>query len=371
MSASDPHEAEPPRGGLVARADAAARAREARLAGVADELHRPAPLRLDDATRSAVARMLDRLVDGIEQDLRARLMRLLGADAPAELAIPRIAIARPLLATACLPDDGALLATLLRRHEEHRLIHALRRGAAAPGGGERGGDALLDHPDADVAAAAHALLLAEAGRYDDFLDPLVTRGELPAETHHALAWGVAAGLRHYLVATHGLGALAVDHAIAQAVGHALAGLDEEQAPAALAMRLARALARAGALDDVAIVDMLAAGHPLIFVASLATRVGIAFADAWDMAVDGGGDRLGVLLRAAGVARDEAVASLALLRAADGRDAAAAGAAIQSLAAGYALLDAGTADEAVRRWRLEPCYRRAIEALDRSDRKVAA
>jgi hypothetical protein len=239
-----------------------------------------------------------------------------------------------------------LIDLLLRRAEEHRL----HRSSA-------GENALLvelaGNPDEAVAREAMALLIAQNGRLDGFGEPVLRRGDLPAELEHHLVWTVAAALRRYMISRHGAEPAVCDAAVSAAASRVLARHDEGETAEARAMRLALALRAAGLLDQPGLLaHALTQGSLPLFLALLALRTGLGVAAVWELLSAASGPVL--LLRTAGLARDEAAAILL-----------AWGLPEPALAAALDRLDA-TGVEAARSlltlWQADPGYRAAVARL---------
>jgi uncharacterized protein (DUF2336 family) len=155
----------------------------------------------------------------------------------------------------------------------------------------------------------------------------------------------------------------VDPLIARAADGALAGYDESETLAELALALARALWAAGRLDDGLVVEALTAGHAGFAIAALAVRAGIPFDAAWDMAFDRGAGRLLLLCRAADVAPARA-ADLALRLARGDAD----DEALADLLDAYDGTPPQQAAAAIALWRLDPVYLASITELARGRRR---
>lgn len=347
---------------LASAARAADGARE-RLATSLVDLFLPGETRLSDQQRTTIARILGALVTAVEDEFRRRLIDTMDEAAQPELAAAlataRIEIAAPILERGRLLRDHGLVAVLLRRADEHRLATALSR-IGEYHGGEGSGliDRLLDHRDPRVAAAAMALLIAESRRYDRFGDPVVARTDLPAELQHRLVWWVAAALREYMIERHALDPAAADRPLAIAATAMLSAYDEGETLEGRSFELASRLHRDGELDDVFLSDALSEGRLALFVAALGLRAGIDGDAAWEMVADPTGSRLAVLLRAIECSRAIAGDILVRLATAEGRHE-------EQWAehfGAFDLLDAERARDALRPWRLDADYRRAIAAL---------
>ena len=287
--------------GGAARLLAAARER---LSVAAADLALPDPLRLSEWHRGTISSLLDGLVRGIEDELRAALAsRLADRDTVhAALTSAHVAIAAPILARGDTLREPALIAALIRRAEEHRLHRAT------------GGECVLlvelaGDGQEEIAGEAMALLIAQSGRLDRFQEPVMARTELGAEMQHALVWTVAAALRLYLVDRQHVDPVAADQAVAAAAGQMLAGYDEGQRVDAIALRLAARLCRHRRLDDALIAQALAEGNLPLFLAGLSVRSGLDPDSVWEVLSAPGGSGAPLLLRAACIGRAEAGAIL--------------------------------------------------------------
>ncbi|MBA4094687.1 MAG: hypothetical protein C0489_11445 [Candidatus Accumulibacter sp.] len=355
---------------LIAGARRAAWGAPERLANIVTDLFLPESPRLSDRQRATMTQLLAKLIAAIEDDLRQRLLVTLSPDTPAELsaslAAGRLAIAAPILDRAGLLRDPELVRVLLRRAEEHRLVTALHLTAIAEQEAEQATepglvDELLQTPDAELAAAVMALLIAESRRFDRFQDPLLARTDLAAELQHALVWRVAAALRAYIVEEQRADPALADRAIAAATSGVLAGYDEGATLEARAMVLARHLHLLGTLTDKLVLRAAKEGRVTLLAAALAVRAGIDFDAAWDMLSDGEGHRLTVLLRAIDMDRSNAAELLFRLASVAARPD--AGDEVVAQLEAFEALSPDHAREEVLPWRMAEGYRRAIAELD--------
>lgn len=335
------------------------RARD-RSAAILADLFVPPSLRLTDWQRTSVAALLEKLVRAVEDDLRARLAERFPADSNdalnAALVSPHVEIALPVLIRFRALRDPELVAAAWRRTEEHRL-HRLR---TAPGPEVDLLAELVGDSDEGVAAEAMALLVAQSRRFDRFDEPVMARTELSAEIEHRLVWSVAAALRSYLIRHHSIAPAIADEALAEAADAMIAEHDEGDSLEARAFRLAVRLRESGRLDDILLGrTRREAGLPLL-VAGLAARASQSYAAAWEIVSDPDGRGAALLLRAGGVAREASAAILFDLQPlwhSDGES--------EPLGAQLDLYDSlasSAAREALRLWRADPAYRRAIAAM---------
>jgi len=322
----------------------------ARVAAAMADLALPEAFRLSDRQRVTLSHLLRRLVGDVEDELRSALAaRFAAHDSEplrAALSSASLPIAIPVLEGGGALADPALFALLLRRAEEHRLARAAPDRQLLT--------ALAGDSDEAVAAAAVSLLIAESRRLDAFHEPLLAGGDLPAEVAHGLAWTVAAALRTYLVARHGIAPAAADEAVTEAATAWLGRYDEGLGADALARRLALRLEERGRLDDALLVQAVAEGALPLFLAGLSLRTGLDLQALWELLPDSAGRGPAIVLRAAQVGR-EAVAAMMLHLA--GREDA-----IGAQLDGYDSLDPEEARRHILLWRLDPAYRAAVARL---------
>ena len=160
---------------LLADAARAAHSGRKRLAALVD-LFLPDDMRLSDYQRVTIRQFIVRMVTAIEHDLRHRLLMAsdgrLSPELQAALASARVSLALPVLERARALHDVELVSLLLARVEEQRLSSALRLDDR---GGGKLAAALLSDPDAQVAGAAMALLIAESRRQFVFEEPVLAQ----------------------------------------------------------------------------------------------------------------------------------------------------------------------------------------------------
>lgn len=281
----------------------------ARLAAVAADLFVPASHRMSDRVRAYMSTMLDSVAGAFERELRL-LLQPCFADRPelvASLASRSVEIAMPLLHDARILAHAPLIRIVLRRAEEFVLSRRIAPHANGAGG-------FTDDPDPDVAAAALALAVADARRIDRFGAPALLPDDLPADVAHWLVWQVAAALRHYLCAHHGITSVEADAALTQGAAHVLARHDEGAGLRRACARLASLLAAKDRADGALLCATLESGQVGAFTASLALAAALPDEEAWNLVADPGDGRLAIVLRAACIDRDAAAGILLALTA---------------------------------------------------------
>lgn len=333
-----------------------AAARE-RFAVAATDLLLPDRARLTEWQRLTAGSLLTRLVASIEDDLRARLaVHFADHEAlHAALASAHVPIALPILERAQALGDAELTTILVRRAEEHRFWKA-----GAPTGRDDYLFQLVRDADEALAAEAMELVIARSRRFDRFQEPVLGQVELPADVQHRLVWLVAAALRQYVVQHHL--AVGVDAAVEVAASAIVAGYDEGQSLESAALLLARRLHRSGRLDGGALARIIGDGMLPFFLAGLATLCALDMAAAWEVLSDPRGRGPALLLRAAGLGRDEAAEVLLALGARGPLLSGAEGDAVAAQLELYDTVDRPSAQEVLRLWQANPAYRASVARL---------
>lgn len=345
-----------------ARGDAArllhAAARE-RLKVVMTDLFLPAHLRLSEWQRTAMSALLERLVQSVEEELRADLGRHFPLATHAEVHGALVGdqgpVAQSILEDTAALRDPVLVALLLRRVEEHRLR---RNGHSTPAAPEGLFGELVHDADETIGEAAMAVLIAQSRRVDRFHEPLLPSHELPAEVQHRLVWSIAAALRTYLIERHAVLPDEADDALATAANQCLSAHDEGESLEARCLKLVSVLDERGRLDGPFLVRALPEGGLTLLLAALALRCALLPDAVWELAFEPLGRGLPLLLRAAGLERAEVGEILVAIHGNAGADDDA------QLVRQLDLFDSTSHDEArrtLRLWRADPLYRLAAEA----------
>jgi len=290
-------------GARIAAGQAARGRAEARLSAAITDLFLPDHVRLDERTRLALARMLAAIVGALDTDIRRHAARILAgqqAEARAEALLAGTGGVQARLAEAGLLGDRGLIEELVARVRCDLIADALPVAIGAPDQASllvR----LTEVEDGVVAAAAKQLLGAETRRRLATESGALAGSELPAELHHRLVWWVAAAIREAAVASVGADA-GTDRAIVDAAQRSLAAHDEGDRAEAVAMRLALAIdARADELGPL-LVEAVGDRRLTLFIAVLARAGGMDFPVVRALVIEPEGDRLWLMLRAAGLDR---------------------------------------------------------------------
>lgn len=339
---------------ILARAAAAERRAEARLATAIDDFLLAENDRLDDRTRAAMSALLEGAVRAIEREIAGHAARQLG-DGAVAAGDGATTLAR--LLDAGLLRDRELIGELLGQVRLDLLGESLLANRA-PGTQPVLLARLGACEDGVVASAARDYLLADGRQRDS----AAARGsDLPAALHRRLVWWVAAVLRERHPGEPGQQA-AIDRALTGAAQRRLAAHDDGDRLDRAAIRLAAAIdARPDERAEL-LIEALGEGHAALFVAVAAHAFGIDFAEARGLTLDPEGDRLWLALRAHGFDRATiARIGLALADADPRRDIEAFADELDAIAA----VPVEAAGAVLAPLALHPDFRAALRALDRN------
>lgn len=345
---------------LLARGAADDVCADRRVSAAIDDFFVEEQARLDDRVRAALAESLVGITAAIEAELRQHAGRLLIGRAEPELA-NRLVSDPPTVHTALtragLLRDDELMRELLARVRQEILCEALSPVAPDDPDTPSFVARLVGSPDGIIAAAATALLAADARRRAGIEPHAAMRSDLPAELHHRLVWWAAAAVRQSLPASP-----ALDRALTEAALRSLAAHDEGDRLEAAAMRLAAAIGAQSHELPGFLIEALGDRRIALFVALLAHALGFGYALARDIVLDPVPDRLWLVLRAVALDRAAIAAiGLALCEADPRRDVEGFADQLDSIAA-IAPEEARTALAALS---LHPDFRAAVLELARA------
>ena len=344
---------------LLARAAAAAVRSDVHLASAIQDFFLADEDRLDDRTRTATAATLRAILHSIAHDLTGHAAEQLAGHSvePFTAGLPHHAAAGALVhrlyASGLLRDRG-LMEELFAQAGQDILNDALLANRA-PGAMPSLLPALSVGSDEGLAHAATAYLRAENARRAG------GRSDVPGPLHERLTWWMAAALRETWSAGP-LGRTAIDRAIAGAAQRTISANRDDDRLEAAANRLAALLAADAADLPERLVRSLEEGHLALFVALLAQALTVDPHEVRALLLDPAGERLSLVLRAAGLDRPSIAQVGFLLADADPRrniDA------FADMLDDVATIAAEDAAEALALLVLPADFRAAVRALDRA------
>ncbi|WP_375250699.1 DUF2336 domain-containing protein [Sphingomonas sp.] len=344
---------------LAIRVAMAERRADARLETVAADVALPERERLDDRTRTAVTRLVEVTVAAIEQDIAGHAARLLaaeGGDAVLRVLTVNAPSTLARLGAAGLLRDPDLIGEFLMQARVDLIDEALLANRA-PGAMATLLARLTESADGVIRQRALAYLVADSRRR---LPGAPRRADLSTAAIHRLAWSIAAVLREQIgiEAVDGM----IDRALVEATERSLAAIDDSEKLDTLATHLAIAIDARGDTLPILLLDALAEARMTLFIAIVAQAIAVDAEDVRALMLDVDSDRAWLLLRAAGLSRDQIAQIGWLLSEADAmRDSETLADAIDSVAR----IEPHHAMQAFVPLSLHPDYRRAIRGLSRS------
>ena len=309
-----------------------------RLASVRRDFFLDPAHRLTEQERALMTAMLNDLLGSVSG-------ALLAAVSAPPILLPDNTSLTLRLSAAGLLDREELVSLLLQRADEHRIASAFA-GRAGPRNLPLL-PRLVGDKDAQVAAAAMALVVGRGQRRDAFGQPRIELADLSATEAQSVAFAVAATL-----AEVGSGGR---RALADAANAVVSGLDQSQSLDTAVNDLALALEAAGRMDDKTLETVMEDGEAVLLAALLARRAKISAETGWGYLVGGQDGGLALLARMAGLARPSAARLIAEF-------AALSGASVEEEAARFDELGDEVVEAALAWWRLPPPLRDAATAL---------
>jgi len=359
---------------LLALAETRSRESRQELFDNVSELFIAEENRLSDRERALLRGILENLIADVEFAVRAALAeRLSDMDAaPAELvemvANDDIEVARPVLLRSRLLRDPQLIAIVRERGREHALAIAERDPLSAAVGDALVAtedadviERLLDNPSAELSRAAMTYLVTEAERVDRFREPLVRRADLPPDLAMRLYWYVSAAWRRHILETHAISAHQLDPAMQAATRSAAESAGPSSGEAA--RELTRQLDTERQLTPELVVTLFRERRHLAAIGGLARLGRLDERVVRHILIDGGGEPLAVLARAAGFGRETFGRLYLVVRGLVRRGQGAGD--LNEMLAYHDRVSEEQAEVVLTYWRRDPGYVEAIGTLDRA------
>jgi len=319
---------------------------------------------LSDRESALISEILCKLIDDVDTSVRRTLAERLSdrSDAPRELIVQlandEIAVARPLLIDNPLLDEPDLIEIVRHRSREHRMAVALRGGIGAPvsdalvATGDGGViKALLENESATISQLAFEYLVEQARRTDEFHEPLIDHRALPTDLASKVYWWVSADLRDRIVGKFDIDPLALDETLQVAVRDMIAEADD-YAETGKANELVEHLWRSNALDSKLLIQVLREGEIPLFEAMYAKITQLTTAKIKTLLYEPGGEQLAVASKAARISKPDFASIFLLSRQGRPGDQTVDPEELSKVLAYYDTLNAETAKDEVRNWRLD-------------------
>ena len=331
---------------------------------------------LSDHERSLITDILSKLLHDVEMTVRQAIaerlchLKTIPRDLVVLLANDDIQVAEPILQRSRVLRDPDLMEIILHRSVEHRLAIAAREGvsetvsdALIAGGEEDVIETLLRNDDAALSRQASEYLVDESRRSDRFQEPLMRRSDLPPELAQRMFWWVSAALRRYILANFTIDEATLDDVIQDSAQAGPNGSSRRKTARTEAEKLAERLQEQGELSEQFLLRSLRRRHVSAFVAALARMADLDLATARRIVFDEGGEPLTVVCKALSIDRAVFASIFLLTRQAVEGGGAKAPTVIENMLRIYDGLAPDAAGRALRFWRRDADYLKAISAVD--------
>lgn len=315
-----------------------------RLATVRADFFLPEQERLTEQERALMTTMLDDLVTGLADSIGAEIGGDLGGE-------PTWVVGE--LMKAKLVDRPGLVALLLARADEQRIMAAIRGRAGLVKGGVA--QQLAGDTDGAIAEGAMALVVARGRRRDRFGRMRIEFDDLAPDDAVALVHAIAAALALRFSSFDPQ----AHRRLPDAADRLASRHDSRARLEARVAQLASVLDQRDRIDEPLLLAMAADGDVSLLVHCLALRASIDRDVAWSAMVHGGDGQMVLLLRLARVGRDTSARLLAELDGLVGIDDP-----VGELARYDRLSEASLAD-ARHWWQAAADYRLAVNALEKA------
>ncbi len=345
------------------------------LAETITDLFSPHGRTISDRERVLMFDILRKVVHDVEMSVRQRVSERLADldDVPhdliRDLANDTLEVAFPILTRSPILQNADLIEIVRHRSIEHKVAVAMRfslsesvSAVLAEVGDTNVIETLLRNPNAQIAETTMRYLVEESRRVDTFQEPLLQRRELGPDLARRMFLWVSAALREHIIRQFNLDTAEVDRLLAAAAAEAAVESCSDNEPTA-AERLVEEIDEAQMLDPDLLVQALTVGEVTLFVSMIARATGLKDRDTRRLLFDGNGESLAILCRAISIDRATFATiqdTIAVGTETNGRQRPDERTKALALFDRIALEDA---ERVVHRWRLDPEYVAAIDALE--------
>lgn len=324
---------------------------------------------LSERERALMNDILRQLVHEVEVSVRKHLAIRLSdmAEAPHDLVLTLANddadVAHPILLHSTVLRDAELIEIVRHRTLQHQLAVAMRENvsealaeALVESGETSVVTALLENPDARIAAGTMEYLVEQSRRVDAWQNPLVHRADLPAPLARRMFWWVSAALRVHIAANYALDPGDLDDLLEAAMDDVTrhGGGAAPEVPSA-ADRLADQLveSQGGAAD--LLVRLLRQGEVTLFESLMARMSRLRPVLMRRMIYEPGGEGLATVCRAIDLDKGTFGSIWVLSRRARGADAAREREELAGALGFFDRIDRPAANRILQRWRRNPDY----------------
>lgn len=331
--------------------------------------------RLNEHERVLMDDILTKLISSVEQKLRRELsIRLvdipdLSPGVAELLANDTLEISRPFLERSGALADEQLIEIVRNRTEAHRMAIAIRAHVSEDLSSE-----IIEHSDEDVIEAlirnenaeiskiSMEYLVAESRSYDRFQEPLLSRGDIPAELAYRMYWWVSAALRRKIMSEFSVDETRLDDAIEMATKAVIQNHDEEDNAMATALRLVKKLALERKLNVDFMLTSLRQDKVNLAVAGLSELSGLDVVIIWRAFRERTGESMAIIAKSIEMEREHFMKFFLLVLQSRSGNQGRATKMLNSILSMYDTVDIKNAKAAVRYWQRDFGYQEALSQL---------
>ncbi len=329
---------------------------------------------LTDRERALMTGILQQLIHEVAIEVRCELAERLAErdDAPRELVVmlanDEIKVAHPILLNSTVLGDPDLIEVIHHRTMEHELAIAMRRTVS-----ERVSDTLvetksedviktlLENEGAQISEAVMEYLVEESQRVDSFQNPIIRRRELSPRLAKRMYWWVSAALRKHIIDNFDFDPTELDEAMEGTVQD-LVQKHRSASAKSTSTELAEKISGSMAITPANVLQVLRDGEIALFEALFTKLSDLRITLLRRILYEPGGEALAILCRWAGFSPQEFSELFLLTRragpSANGLD-------VKRITEIYDRIAPEAAAKAVKGWRRDPGYLKAIHELQQS------